>query len=222
MKRPEICLLILVIIAAYSLATCAQRGSAFGRINCSSGGEVCITITAVEPINFGDPVRLIIKVSSSKDISDLEVSLYTWGGTVDGPQDWEKYLSSTYISPGFAFWTFAINAGQTLTFNRVVHYPNSEGYFNIGAEAVTFNRIYVGDDSFYIHMTHEGVNIYRSGTPIPPDTPNITVAAYGPGTPVPTFLYPSTTPEMPTSTPIPTQFIPYPIPYPYPSPSPYP
>ena len=231
MKRPEICLLIFVIIATCSLAACSPGGSTSGQINCSSGGEVCINVSAVEPIHSGDPVPLSIKVTSLKDISDLHVTLQTPAEvTTDGPQNWENYLSQTLIQPGYAGWDFAIKAGQSLTFIRVLHFPARDAYFFIGAEVTTVGRTLVGTDSFYVHMTQNGGKIYRSGTPLPSNIP-ITLPAYGPGTPVPTFLPASTLPWMTTSNPTPTQLVPlvatsthapYPGPSPHPTTSPYP
>jgi hypothetical protein len=195
MKRPEICLLILVIITTCSLASCSPGGSESGQINCSSGEEVCINVSAVEPIHSGDPVPLTIKVTSSKDISDLHVTLQTPAEvTTDDPQNWENYLSHTLVQPGYAGWDFAIKAGQTLTFNRVLHFPAREAYFFIGAEVTTVGRTLVGIDSFTIHMTKDGGKIFREGTSLPPYTPNFTAPAYGPGTPFPTFLLPTNTP----------------------------
>ncbi len=240
MKRPEICLLILVIIALCSLAACSPGGSAYGRINCSPGGEVCITTSAVEPINFGDPVKLTIKVTSSKDISNLHVTLQSPAEvTTDGPQNWENYLSHTLIQPGYAGWDFAIKAGQTLTFNRVLHLPAREGSFFIGAEVITVGQTLVGTDSFYIYMTHDGGKIYHSETPLPFTMYQVIV-----GTPFPTIgpspTFPATVTFLPPSqTPVPslatnpttTQVVPlvatsthapYPGPSPYPTSSPFP
>jgi hypothetical protein len=126
MKWLKICLLILVILALCYLAACSPGGSASGRLHCSKGGEICISLSAVQSFSMGAPVPLQITVSSQKDISDLNVAL-TIGGdvTVDGPQTWENYLTSSSIIQGIAFWDFGIKAGQSLTFNRVLHYPSS-------------------------------------------------------------------------------------------------
>jgi hypothetical protein len=80
------------MIAMASLAACSSGGTGYRLENCSSGKEVCITLTPVEPIHFGQPVTVTITVTSSIDISELSVSLQT-DGNVDGPQNWENYLS---------------------------------------------------------------------------------------------------------------------------------
>ncbi len=226
MKRPEICLLILVIIAANSLAACAQGGSEYNQMNCSSEGEVCINVSAAEPINFGKPIKLTIKVTSSKDIPNLHVTLQTPAEvTTDGPQNWENYLSHTLVQPGYAGWDFAIKAGQTLIFNRVLHLPAREDTFFIGAEVITVGRTLVGIDSFYISMTHDGGKIYHSETPIPTVRYQVVVSTSFPtvgpsptfptlNTPIPSLVIDAT----------PTQFIPLaststPRPSPYPGPS---
>ena len=201
MKWLEIFLLVLVILATCFLTSCSQGGSAYGKMNCSPGGEVCITISTVQSFSVSGPVALKITVTSSKDISDLLVSLNTSTEvTVDGPQYWENYLSYTLIERGMAVWKFAIKADQLLTFNRVLHFPAKEGWFSINAEVVNFGRTLVGIDSFGVLITRDGGYVLREGTPPPPYTPNATAAAYGPGTPVPTFLSASKTPIRPLVT----------------------
>lgn len=241
MKRPEICLLILVILFANSLGACSPGGPSYGPENCSSGGEVCITLQPVEPINFGEPVTVTINVTSTKEIPELSVSLQT-EGTVDGPLNWENYLSYKLVSPGIGIWNFAIKAGQTLTFTRVVNFPAKEGYYDIVAQVVNVGRTVRGIDFFIIHMAPEaqgGGLIYREGTKIPHFTPNVTVVFYGPGTPYPTFLptytisatlthIPAANTQIPplaTSTPTPIQIMPFVATStrpPYPGSTPYP
>jgi hypothetical protein len=234
MKRPEICLLILVMMAAYALVACAQGGPAYGRMNCSSGGEVCIIVSTAEPINFGEPIKLMIKVTSSKDISNLHVTLQTPAEvTTDDPQNWENYLSHTLVQPGYAGWDFAIKAGQTLTFNRVLHLPAREDNFLIGADVITTGRILVGTDSFYISMTHDGGKIYHSETPLPTTRYQVVVNTFFPTiSESPTFpstvtILPLANTSFPTlvTNPTPTQFVPLVATSthtPYPGPTSYP
>ncbi len=230
MKRPGICLSIVTILATCLLAACTPGGSTSSKKKCSTGGEVCINTSTVQTFSMGDQFALNITVTSSKDISDLHVTLSTSAEvTVDGPQSWENYLSSSSIEPGYAGWNFAIKGGQPLPFNRVLHFPSNEGYFQVITEVFTPLRNLVAIDNFYVHLTHDGGKVIMAGTPFPPYTPNFTPAAYGPGTPVPTNLLASPLPWM--TIPSPTQFVPLvatstlltsPYPPPPPSPSPYP
>jgi hypothetical protein len=207
MKRPEICFLILVMIASFSLVACSPDGIVSNKMNCSSGGELCITTSVNDTIQFGGPVKLSIKVTSSKDMSDLEVSIHSPSDfTVDGPQGWENFLTYASLQPGYAIWTFDIKAGQTLTFNRVLHFPSKEGYFDIIVVVVNPGGTLIGTDSFTVHMTKNGGVIYGEGTSLPPEVPYVTLPVYGPGTPYPTFLPTETRIVMPT--PMPTQFSP--------------
>jgi len=190
MKRPGIWLLIGVILAMGSLAACSPSGSAPGKTNCSLGGEVCINVNTVEKFTSGDPLTLKIEVTSTKDFSDLHVALHTlMGVTVDGPENWEPDLSSTFFEPGLATWNFEIKAGQTLTFERVLHFPSQEGWYSIQTDVVNTGRTIVGIDKFEVLLTKDGGFIIRDGTIPPPFTPDVTLAAYGPGTPVPTDFY---------------------------------
>jgi hypothetical protein len=232
MKQSEISLLIIVILAVCSLSACSPGGLFSDKQNCSSDGEVCIHITTVDKFQTGNPINLKIEVTSTKDISDLHVTLRTdYDVKVDGPRNWESYLTTTSIEQGYAGWDFAIKAGQTLSFDRVLHYPAHEGWFYVVASVANVGRTIEGVDSFEVLITSDGGYVLRAGTPPPVYTPNITVAAYSPGTPFPTLIlatYPWEKPPITaTSTPDParqitptaTQIVdllesPYPPPYP--------
>ena len=163
------------------------------RINCSLEAEVCINISTVDTFPSGDPLILKIKVTSSKDFSDLHVALHTLGGvTADGPEYWEPDLTSTSFRPGLATWNFAIKGGQTLAFERVLHFPSElpsgQGWYSIQAEVVNTGRTIVGEDSFVVLLTKDGGKIYRAETPRPSSVP-IVLTVYAPGTPIPTDFY---------------------------------
>jgi hypothetical protein len=232
MKRPEICLLILVMIAAYALVACSPSGSAYGPGNCSPGGEVCINASTIQPINQGDPVRVTIKVTSSKDISKLHVILQTpFGVTTDGPQNWESNISDTSIQPTYASWGFAIKAGQTLTFNRVLHLPSSDGEYHIIIQAGSSSLLI--SDAFYILQMNGNINVYGAGTPLPTTKYQVDVITSFPTIGLsPTFpsmitILPSAHTPFPTlvTNPTPTQFVPLVATSthtPYPGPTSYP
>ncbi len=200
MNKLRIFLTGLAIISITLLASCFQSGSSSNAVNCSAGKEVCITIDKVQPFTMGEPMLLNISVHSEKDFTVLHASLQTFSGvTVDGPQTWETYLTTAVNDPGLAYWDFSIKAGQTLTFKRVLRFPPDEGYYWMVVEVVNTGRIYIASESLTVLLEHKGVQVVRNGTPMPPHTPNATMAAYGPGTPAPTFI---TAP--PTRTPFPT------------------
>ena len=223
MKQCSIYLNILAILALCLLVACSTGGSAPGKMNCSNGGEVCVYLNTVQSFAIGSPVNLKITVTSSKDISDLNMTLNTGAEiTLDGPQTWEKNITNPTIDRGIAYWNFAIKAGQTLTFTRVLHFSSKEGYHQIVVAVVNTGRIIDAEDEFYVLLTQAGGQVILAGTPLPPHTPNVTSAVYGPGTPVPTFLSASITPNpsvqfsplVATSTPLTS---PYPAPSAVPS-----
>jgi hypothetical protein len=77
------------------LAACSPGGAASGRVNCSHGGEVCVNLSTVKSFAMGDAVPLKITVTSSKDISDLSITIDTGTEiTMDGTQTWENDLSN--------------------------------------------------------------------------------------------------------------------------------
>jgi hypothetical protein len=217
MKWSERIVLLLVTIITCTLTACSSGGSAYNQINCSRGEDLCITIKPVEPVYFADPVTVTIKVTNSKDVSDLHATLHTSAAvTVDGPNNWENNLSNTSIKPGYADWNFSIKGGQTLTFTRVLHFQVSEGYSTVSAEVVNVGRTLVATDYFIVHTAHDG-KYYKEGTPIPRYTPDVTMPAYGPGTLPPTFLS-ATLPWMNNATPLPAAMTPVPPPGMYPTP----
>lgn len=210
MKQPWIYLLILVVLAISLLAACSSGGAAFGKLNCSQRGEVCVSLSTVKTFAMGDAVPIKITVSSSKDISDLHLTLHTGTKvTINGPQTWESGLSDPYTNPGYAYWDFAIKAGQTLTFHRVLHFSQREGYFTISVDVSNIGRTIAGDDTFSVLLTKEaGGQVSMAGTPPPPSTPNDTSGVYGPGTPAPSPLTNPTYPPMLTISPMVTPVVP--------------
>jgi hypothetical protein len=80
------------------LAACSPGGAASGRVNCSYEGEVCVSLSTVKTFAMGDAVPITITVTSSKDISDLHLSLHTGAEiTINGPQTWESGLTDRWF-----------------------------------------------------------------------------------------------------------------------------
>ena len=212
MKWHKIGLVIFFMLAMCFQAACSS-GNTSNPLSCSQGSEVCINTSAGQPT--GNPVTLIILVTSSKDIPDLNVSLrIPVGATIDGPQTWENYIVSPSVDQWTAYWDFAIHANQTLTFNRVLHFPSGTGAYQIFVEANTKNRIIHAVDEFDIQITNNGSYLIRAGTPYLSYTRRTTNIIYGPGTPVPPTY--GLGPLVATSTPSRTRTR-TPIPYPPPS-----
>ena len=194
MKPLKVCLLIFTIATLIVLAACAQ-GASSNNMNCSEGGAVCIHTDLAQTFTANNPTVLAIKVTSAKDLSYLSVTLTVPGDiTVDGPQNWENYLSSKLALPGQSYWTFSIKAGQTLVFNRVLHFPSTVGSFAIVATVSNQDNIIYAADEFTVFVNNNTGKVIRGGTPFPPYTPHVPLSVYGPGTPVPTLLLPSITP----------------------------
>ena len=224
MKWDKIFLLVFVILAACILAACAQGGFAFApggsssnAIHCSDGGEICINLDINQSFAMKDPVTLKITVTSSKDLSELNVTLHIPGdATVDGPKTWENNLTTTSVDPLTAYWSFPIKAGQPLTFNRVLHF-HAEGYMGVVAEAITPGRTMVATDDISVVITGGVGQVFRPGTPLPVITPIDKSGVYGPGTPVPTFCCATNTPVLSQATSaVPTKSSPM-LPYPPPA-----
>ena len=159
---------------------------------------MCVEVRADEPILFGEPVVLTIKVISEKDISRLGVSLYhDVDSVVEGPQGWEKDLQDTMIYKGGASWGVAATANNTITFTRKLSLPPREGMFYIIARASTLNLEAIHEITIY--MTREGGKVYLSGTPIPITPELLPVYTVTPG-PSPTYVPTPTILVIPTNT----------------------
>lgn len=229
MKRPSVYLHILVILLLGLLPACSQGGSSEDRKHCSYEGEVCVNLEITPTFSAGEPVKLEIAVTSSKNYPDLSLSIsFNSEITMDSVDTWEDNIRNPTIGNGVAYWSFEIKAGQTLTFTRVLHFPITQlAYTHVYVTVVNPGRIVTARDDFAVVLTKEGGQIYREGTPIPHYTPDVTSPVYGPGTPVPTLITDPTNPwrktfEVPSdfdSTPTPTVAPPYPPPS-TPSPSP--
>jgi hypothetical protein len=210
MKKPGICLNILAVLALGFLAACSPGGSTPGRQNCSYGGVVCVSLNMAKTFAMGDPLPLQITVTSSKDFSDLSITLDTGSEiTLDGPQSWETFISNPTVEPGVAFWNFSIKAGQTISFNRVLHFPLKEGYFHVIVNVVNTGRIIDAIYNFNVMLEKSGGQIFLSNTPIPNRVlQHPTDAVYGPGTPWPTFVIEPTKPWMTADTSLITKLAP--------------
>jgi len=194
MKRLFMCVLLLAILTA-----CAGVSAPGGR--CSKRGEVCIKVTAVEPVRFGELVTVIITVTTDKDISELGISIFTYpvDAVVEGPQGWEQAAKDGMVYKGGAGWKITAKANQPLTFTRKVRFPSREGVFTIvvGAGTPTF-RV---EDSVSIHLTRAGGKVYLSGTSVPITPEPLPVYTTTPG-PSPTFIPAPTRFVSPLSTPM--------------------
>ena len=198
MKQLLICVLLLA-----SLAACAAP-SGPGAFRCDEEEKTCVKLTVAEPIKPGQPVSVMITVTSQKDIPGLMVSLTAYPPEKVSIED-EPGLPSA--QGGAVGWTADVQANHPLTVTRKIRLPSVEGEY--GGYALIELRawihraggVVVGDD-LTIYVTRQGAKVYYANTPIP-----IT-----PG-PEPT-LAPGQYPTIfPTLTPIPT-----PTSYLYPNP----
>lgn len=196
MKQSGVYLHILVILALSVLSACSQGKSSDDRRHCSYEGEVCVNLDVVPSFAAGEPVKLEISVTSSKDYPDLSLSIsYNSEITIDSVVTWEDNLRNSTIDNGVAYWSFEIKAGQTLTFRRILHFPERQlMYSGVYVTVVNPGRFVTARDDFVVVLTKEGGQIYREGTPIPRYTPNVTSPVFGPGTPAPTNITDPTNP----------------------------
>jgi hypothetical protein len=153
------------VLLLLSLSACA--GAVSDKGGCSERGEVCVKVRAQEPIRYGEPISILIDVTSEKDIDDLAISVYLYPIFIklDEPENWEVETRNKLVWEGGAGWETAIKAGQSLTFTRKLYTPPGKGLYSIIVHARTPQLDAV--DSMDIYQTNQDVKIYLSGTKIP-------------------------------------------------------
>lgn len=161
----NLCIYFLIVIILVSCVTKMPGG-----FRCSPDGQVCVDILASQPIHYGDPVDVIVSVSSERDIDKLYISLgFTPNIIIEGVENWNENIQDPLIWLGGAGWRTAISANQTLDFTRTFTFPLEEGYFTIIASISEENSFRVSN-MLTIAMTTQGGTVYLANTPIP-DTP---------------------------------------------------
>lgn len=158
MKRVLFCILLLAGLTA--CRTNVAASSAGGRCN----DNLCIKLTAKEPITVSEPIIVTIKITSQKNIPDLKLYL--------GSNDPTKRVSIEdtdlpgWKKGGFVNWPVNIKAKQTLTFTRKILLPAEDGLYPIIAEAFLSEGFVVGD-VLQVHVTKGSAKVYFANTPIP-------------------------------------------------------
>jgi hypothetical protein len=166
--------LVLIALVAIGLSACAG-GPGQGSANCGEG--MCVTMRAVEPIQYGQPVTVTITVTSDKDRSDLNVILYTdqvgykdnLGVTVADPGAPEATAGPAYS------WNFAAKANVPVRFTRVLRFPDRPANVSVHASLSAPSRSMFATDSIKVIMAPTGSAVYHAGTPIPGAAPRPTV-----------------------------------------------
>ncbi len=220
--------LFVLALVVLGLTACGPGGAGQGSGNCSDG--VCVTLRIVEPVHFGQPVTVLITVTSDQDRSDLGLTLYTDAiqATIDGPQGWESNARNEVVfkngpSDG-AGWSFDVKANVPVRFTRVLRFAEGEQTFGVFAALHVPPRSYVAGASVQIRYSREGVRVYGMGTPVGPTPrspealPAWIIRPDGTRIPYPTLLpTPTFVPRVrPTRTPTSVPAIPTPTRRPYP------
>jgi hypothetical protein len=192
MKKPGILLLLVILVLVTLVGSKPGRRLGLRTQNCSYQGEVCIRLSLPPSFDWDEPVPLQITVTSTRDLTDLHVNLHTSADiAMDGPETWEKSISNPYYDRFMALWDFDIQAGQAVTFNRVLHFPSRQAYLDVDADVINPGKKIDASDSVVVVLFQQRGEVIRSmeGTPIPLHTPEATSPVYGPGTITPTHIH---------------------------------
>lgn len=206
----------MLAILMMALAGCGGSAAPGGG-QCNQG--LCVKIEVVEPIRWGEPVTVMVEVTTETDIPELGVSIYTFPPVmVEGPVGWETTAKNGMVWEGGAGWLTEAKAHRSASFVRKIRLPTQEGLYSIQANASTPQGLRVSD-SVDIYLNREGGVINPTpavlpGTPMLVSTlpPERLLTPFPTSTPWPT-PFPTPTPPPPVRTPTPTQ-----PPYPFISP----
>jgi hypothetical protein len=153
MRRLWIAFLVGTLLLGL-LSGCAPGES--NKVNCSAGGEVCITLQMDDFFKAADPVKVEITVTSKIDIADLYVGLrYDPRIILEVPETWENFVSPAYEGAGLSGWFVKIKAGEKLTFTRTLHFPAETGWYSVGARFNHNIPPYVGSEGVSILILDE-------------------------------------------------------------------
>jgi hypothetical protein len=121
--------LLACIFLLSGLAACAGGAPYPDRLNCSAGGEICVELSADEPIDFGEPVVVTITVTSEKDFPELGIHLATDPYGYAMIQDAEKDELGQVVTkePSKVYWLVEIKENQPVTFTRKIYIPPDDG-----------------------------------------------------------------------------------------------
>jgi len=152
----------IYVLLLMSLAACAGANNG----GCSSDGEVCVKVRAGEPIQYMEPIDIVITVTSRLDISQLGISLIIWPDTmiVGEAQGLEPGIEVWKGDSGVT-WRVDIKAGDVITLSRKVYLPVEAGVYEITVHASTPQLRVI--DEISIYQTGDEVKVYLSGTEIP-------------------------------------------------------
>lgn len=193
---------------------------ALGRVRTSEGVHCspgpCLTIRVVEPVRWGEPVRVLLQVEGNK-----QENVYSFpSGPITVPADFPQ-LGLTFFSPdpsvqtkpekgefkeqrlwpggNGVWWVADVWANSTQEYTFLVTFPQKEGIYRLNAESFDprFGQV-VSTDGVGIELSREGGKVFAPslGTPFPTATPWPTPL------PTPTFPPPMYTPA-PTQPPYP-------------------
>lgn len=173
MNRLIICLLLLATLSAcagagtstaeeptFSYGEPSSSGPAF---RCNEWEKICIHLSVEEPIQMGEPINLIVTVTSEKDISDLNITLTS----VDSPKALFEEPNLQSWRERDVTWTVNSTTDGPLTSIHKLLLPAEEGYYQILVTAGVIGKGQLVADEISIYLTKEGGKVYFANTPIP-------------------------------------------------------
>ena len=169
MKRILFFSLLLMSLAACSNAATPTEENSFSSSSGRCANGLCVRIFVEEPVLFGEPVNLIVKVTSKEDISGLEIviasheSMNTPIQKVFFEDAGLQTLNEEYIK-----WMGDIPANQEIIFTRKALLPAEEGIYLFRLIVMKQPEVLVLEDSLRIYLVKGSEQVIYTGTKMPP------------------------------------------------------
>ncbi|MCI0519965.1 MAG: hypothetical protein L0Z70_06865, partial [Chloroflexi bacterium] len=176
-SRTTIRYLAMSILVSITLTACGSGGLAYETNGWMCQEGICLKLDVVEPILNGEPIVLVVTVTSDHDVPEIYGNVKSFGrqATID-PGTWLDEYDDVVVSAGnsTATWKFSLEEDIPYTVMRPFQYTPRVGYrvgyYDFSARVSIMNEMDIST-TITIYMNETGGTAYRSGTPVPDDLP---------------------------------------------------
>ena len=168
MRRNLVCILLFLSLTACSNVATPTDENSFSTSSGRCANGICVRIFAEEPILLGEPVNLIVKVTSKENVSDLEIVVSSNESTNDPVQKvFFEDTGTQAMKESDIKWTADVPANQELVFTRKAILPAEEGIYLFHLVVIKQPEVMVLEDALRIYLKKDGGQVIYQGTPMP-------------------------------------------------------
>ncbi|MBI5033981.1 MAG: hypothetical protein HZB51_25960 [Chloroflexi bacterium] len=136
------------------------------------GDGVCIQTTVEEPVRLNEPATVTIMVTTARDISNLDISLYAQPSpsNVSPINSLDKLNANTPAEENRVHWLVDAQADTPMIVSSVIQFPPTEGIYDVVVSACTSTQTVI--DMVHVDLTHQTqVQSFAAPYPGPSDVP---------------------------------------------------